>query len=90
MWPGQLIIRADSDPSFQILAALAERERPIESLKIENSKTLVRSLIKRGWVVAEDKEAERDPLRAPAGKALRRVFARDPPKASSSRKPNAN
>jgi primosomal protein N' (replication factor Y) len=64
----QLIIRADSDPSFQILAALAERERPIESLKIENSKTLVRSLIKRGWVVAEDKEAERDPLRAPAGK----------------------
>jgi primosomal protein N' (replication factor Y) len=31
----QLIIRPDSDPSFQILAALAERERPLESLKIE-------------------------------------------------------
>ncbi len=62
----QLIIRPDSDASFQILAALAERERPIESLKIPNSKTLVRALIKRGWVIAQDKEANRDPFRAPA------------------------
>ena len=62
----QLIIRADSDPSFQILAALAERDRPIESLKIDNSKSLVRSLIKRGWIVAQEKESERDPLRAAA------------------------
>lgn len=62
----QLIIRPDSDPSFRILAALADRERPVESLKIENAKTLMRALIKRGWVVAEDKEANRDPLRAPA------------------------
>ena len=64
----QLIIRADSDPSFQILSALAERERAIESLKIDNAKTLMRALIKRGWVVAEDREADRDPLRAPAEK----------------------
>jgi primosomal protein N' (replication factor Y) len=64
----QLIIRPDSDASFQILAALAERERAIESLKIENSKPLIRALIKRGWVVAQDKEAERDPLRASAEK----------------------
>jgi primosomal protein N' (replication factor Y) len=64
----QLIIRTDSDPSFQILSALAERKRPIESLKIDNAKTLMRALIKRGWVVAEDKEAERNPLRAPSEK----------------------
>ena len=64
----QLIIRPGSDPSFQLLAALAERERPLESLKIDNAKTIARSLIKRGWVVAEDKEADRDPLRAPAEK----------------------
>ena len=64
----QLIIRSDSDPSFQILAALAERARPVEAFKIDNSKTLMRSLIKRGWVIAEDKEAARDPLRANAEK----------------------
>jgi len=72
----QLIIRADSDPSFQILAALAERGRAIESLKIDNAKNLMRALIKRGWVIAEDKEAERDPLRAPAEKLSAEFRAR--------------
>ena len=72
----QLIIRPDSDASFQILSALAERERAIESLKIDNAKNLVRALIKRGWVVAEDKEADRDPLRAPAEKLSAEFRAR--------------
>jgi primosomal protein N' (replication factor Y) len=71
-----LIMRSDSDPSFQILSALAERERPLESLKIENAKNLARALIKRGWVIAHDREADRDPLRAPAEKLSAEFRAR--------------
>jgi primosomal protein N' (replication factor Y) len=74
----QLIIRPDSDPSFQILAALAERERSAESLKISNSKNLMRALIKRGWVVAQDKETDRDPLRTIAEKLAAEFRIRPP------------
>jgi primosomal protein N' (replication factor Y) len=64
----QLIIRPDSDASSQILGLLDGRERSEQYLatKIQNAKTLVRALVKRGWVAADELDADRDPLRAPA------------------------
>jgi len=64
----QLILRPESDASLRLLATLEERARTAEQLtpKIPNARTLLRGLTKRGWVVAEEKEEERDPLRAAA------------------------
>jgi primosomal protein N' (replication factor Y) len=64
----QLIIRPESDASLRLLAMLEERARTATQLvsKIPKARTLLRGLIKKGWVVAEDKEEERDPMRASA------------------------
>lgn len=75
----QLIVRSDSEVSFRILSALAERERTVESLKIDGAKRVMASLIKRGWVVAHDKESERDPMRAAAERLSAEFVARPAP-----------
>jgi primosomal protein N' (replication factor Y) len=64
----QLILRPDSDPASRLLGLLEERPRglPYLASKIEKPRELLRPLIKRGWVAAEDREEDRDPLRAAA------------------------
>lgn len=64
----QLIVRPDSDPASRLLGLLEERPRGLAYLasKVEKPREKLRPLIKRGWVAAEDREEERDPLRAAA------------------------
>ncbi len=64
----QLVIRPESDAALRLLALLEERPRGITQLstKIPNARTLMRGLIQRAWVVAEEKEEDRDPMRASA------------------------
>lgn len=64
----QLILRPDSDPASRILGLLEERPRglPYLASKVAKPRELLRPLIKRGWVAAEDREEDRDPLRAAA------------------------
>jgi primosomal protein N' (replication factor Y) len=64
----QLILRPETDASLRLLALLEGRAKTAEHLaaKIPNARTRLRALLKRGWVAAEEKEEERDPLRASA------------------------
>jgi primosomal protein N' (replication factor Y) len=64
----QLILRPESDAALRLLALLEERPRDASQLtaKIPNARTLLRGLMQRGWVVAEEREEERDPMRASA------------------------
>jgi primosomal protein N' (replication factor Y) (superfamily II helicase) len=64
----QLILRPDSDPASRLLGLLEERPRglPYLASKVDKPRELLRPLIKRGWVAAEDREEDRDPLRAAA------------------------
>jgi primosomal protein N' (replication factor Y) len=64
----QLILRPDSDPASRLLGLLEERPRglPYLASRIDKPRDVLRPLIKRGWVAAEDREEERDPLRAAA------------------------
>ncbi len=75
----QLIIKAEMDPSLQVLAMLEERARSAEYLssKVPQAKPALLALIKRGWVVAERTRDERDPLRASAER-LQAEFVRRP------------
>jgi primosomal protein N' (replication factor Y) len=65
-----LVVTGGSDTATKLMAALAERSRSAEffSARIENARPALRSLIKRGWVIAEESQEDRDPLRAPAEK----------------------
>jgi primosomal protein N' (replication factor Y) len=64
----QLVIRPESDAALRLLAMLEERPRTATQLtvKIPNARTLLRGLLQRAWVSAEEKEEERDPMRASA------------------------
>jgi primosomal protein N' (replication factor Y) len=64
----QLVIRPESDASLRLLAMLDERPRTANQLtaKIPNARTLLKGLTQRGWVSAEEKEEDRDPMRASA------------------------
>lgn len=64
----QLSVQPASDPASAILRALDEspRSTPYLAGKIENARGALRTLVKKGWVTAEESQAERDPLRAPA------------------------
>jgi primosomal protein N' (replication factor Y) len=75
----QLVIRAESDASLRLLSLLEERARSTNQLtaKVPNARTLLRGLIQRGWVVTEDKEEDRDPMRASAER-LEAEFLRRP------------
>ena len=64
----QLIVNAESDSALRILSALEERSLSSAYLsqKIKGASTAVRGLLKRGWVIEEEAQEERDPLRASA------------------------
>ncbi len=64
----QLLTKAHGDPAGQVLALLESRSRSTEYLatKVENAKGTLHGLVKRGWVAAEEREEDRDPLRARA------------------------
>jgi primosomal protein N' (replication factor Y) len=75
----QLVVDGSSDAASKLLAALEERPRQVEYFtgKIANARPVLRTLVKRGWVTAEESQEERDPLRAPAEK-LRAEFLERP------------
>lgn len=79
----QLIVTGESDSATRVLAVLEERERTAEYLtsKIPTAKSVLRSLIKRGWVAAEERQDERDPLRAPAERLSTEFLRRPSPDA---------
>ena len=64
----QLVTGSEDDAATRVLALLESRSRSPEYLtsKVANAKTALRALVKRGWVTAEDREEDRDPLRANA------------------------
>ena len=64
----QLVIRPESDAALRLLAMLDGRPRTLNQLigKIPTSRTLIKGLMQRGWVVTEEREEERDPMRASA------------------------
>ena len=66
----QLVVNDASDSASKLLFALEDRPRSVEFLaaKTENARPVLRTLVKRGWVTAEESQEERDPLRAPAEK----------------------
>jgi len=66
----QLVTVTEPDTATQILRSLEERSRSIAYLssKISGAKSVLRSLMKRGWITTEEEHAARDPLRAAAGR----------------------
>ncbi len=74
----QLTLEAQSDKSLKILALLEERSRSVEYLaaKVDGAKALARGLMKRGWIAAEQRDDDRDPLRARADRLEAAFVAR--------------
>jgi primosomal protein N' (replication factor Y) (superfamily II helicase) len=74
----QLTIHLQSEPALELLALLEERSRSTEYLttKVQNARVALRGLIKRGWVAAEEKEEDRNPLRAKAERLQATFLAR--------------
>ncbi|HEX7363108.1 MAG TPA: primosomal protein N' [Bryobacteraceae bacterium] len=64
----QLTVGSEIDPASQILSLLEERSRTAAFLtgKVAHARTSLRTLVKRGQVIAEEDSEERDPLRASA------------------------
>ena len=64
----QLTVNQHTDAALQVLALLEAHPRSAVYVasKVENAKSALRGLIKRGWVAAEEREEDRDPLRAKA------------------------
>ncbi len=75
----QLTVQPASDPASAVLHALDERPRSAAYLsgKIQNARAALRTLVKRGWISVEEKQDQRDPLRAPAER-LQAEFLRRP------------
>lgn len=66
----QLFVLETPDAAAGVLQALSEKPRTAEYIaaKVPNSKRALSSLLKRGWIAAEEQHFERDPLRAGAEK----------------------
>ena len=64
----QLSVTPVKDTAATVLTLLEERPRSAEYIgkKVEGARSALRSLVKRGWVIADEQRQERDPLRAPA------------------------
>jgi primosomal protein N' (replication factor Y) len=76
----QLTVTAEMDAALRVLVMLEQRPRSAEYLasKIEGARSALRSLMKRGWVGAEERHEERDPLRAPAERLEAEFLTRPP------------
>ncbi len=74
----QLTAKSQGDAALQVLMLLEERSRSTDFLatKVEGAKTALRGLIKRGWIAAEEREEDRDPLRAKAERLEATFLAR--------------
>lgn len=74
----QLTVNQPADPALQVLALLETHSRSAVYLasKLETAKSALRGLIKRGWVAAEEREEDRDPLRAKAERLEATFLAR--------------
>jgi primosomal protein N' (replication factor Y) len=74
----QLVTKGPGDRAVQVLALLEERTRSTDYLagKVEKARETLRALIKRGWVAAEEREDDRDPLRARAERLAASFVAR--------------
>ncbi len=75
----QLTVQPANDAASAILRVLEDRPRSATYLsgKIQNARAALKAVVKRGWVSAEEKQDERDPLRAPAER-LQAEFLRRP------------
>jgi primosomal protein N' (replication factor Y) len=64
----QLSVMVAKDAAATVMTLLDERPRSAEYLatKVVDAKTILRALVKRGWVDTEAQQQERDPLRASA------------------------
>ncbi len=77
----QLVVTGGSDSATKLLSALDERSRSADFLaaRIENARSVLRTLVKRGWVAAEESQEDRDPFRAPAEKLKAEFIERPAP-----------
>jgi primosomal protein N' (replication factor Y) len=77
----QLILRPESDAALRLMRLLEQRARPVEYLssKIASARAVLPALVKRGWIVAEDREQDRDPLRASAERLEAEFLCRSTP-----------
>jgi primosomal protein N' (replication factor Y) (superfamily II helicase) len=75
----QLVVKPDSDAAVRVLSVLEQQPRSAEYFvnRIENARSSLRALVKRGWVSVEEKRERRDPLRA-AAERLRAEFLHRP------------
>jgi primosomal protein N' (replication factor Y) (superfamily II helicase) len=75
----QLVVKPQSDPAVRVLSVLEQQPRSAEYFvsRIENARSSLRALVKRGWVALDEEQEERDPLRAPANR-LRAEFLHRP------------
>jgi primosomal protein N' (replication factor Y) (superfamily II helicase) len=75
----QLVVKPDSDAAVRVLSVLEQQPRSAEYFvnRIENARSSLRALVKRGWVSVEEKREQRDPLRA-AAERLRAEFLHRP------------
>ncbi len=77
----RLTASEQADAALQVLALLETHPRSATYLaaKVETAKSALRALIKRGWVTAEEREEDRDPLRAKAERLQAAFLARPLP-----------
>ncbi|MFL6351097.1 MAG: primosomal protein N' [Bryobacteraceae bacterium] len=75
----QLIVKAQSDPAVRVLSVLDKQPRSAEYFvsRMENARSSLRALVKRGWVALEEEREERNPLRASVNR-LQAEFLRRP------------
>src|SRR5947208_624376 len=62
----QLVLKPESDAAVRVLSVLEQQPRSAEYFvsRIENARSSLRALVKRGWVSVEEQREYRDPLRA--------------------------
>jgi primosomal protein N' (replication factor Y) len=84
----QLTAAAQTDPACKALALLAERPLSAQYLasKAGCPVAAIRALVKRGWVVAEQRSEDRDPLRATSERLQVEFAARGGPDAKLSKR----